>query len=1273
MQTTESTSRTSTQIGTVTGSWPTATWRAASAPKGSVCCLAWVLSPETEALVTAQQLEELHHEMDIIASMLGATTLSMEGSQGVFLCDESVAGVQTPADTAIMFGQQLCRWTLQCDPPMCLRLGAHMGLIRVMTFASGRDVYVGQALTAARNLAERCPRDGCIYFLKATKNSLNRCSRLPLTKFGEHAFLLEVASDLIDDSKSSLGSPEPVSCSVSVNPSLQSDGLGNFVWRETSPDILEQKANLNADGNSTIDLDEFKALLLKHNVDLNLFGVGAAKSVEEFYHDTCILQRSRLHEAAGRLERSLELVRINLVAKDPKGTERMLRIATEVLEDGRMRTRNQKLAQVVAKGSTWEEAMAQCFAKKLGVPEHLQREAFMMDMSWLKTESQNSASFPGIPTKYLTRELRVRVLKPSMPELNVIGLPNLGNFSTIVDGVRAMWTWSPVGEPSTHEDILSATLQENGIDISAFREGGFEDLLDEIYRSKLSTLVMRDGELQRHLQIIKVWLCADIFGIQSVLVIRSKIQNGKRDFRSSNRPISMRMISGQSWDEALRSTLHNRLALDDDFQNEHLIVDEGSYRVREEVADSETFPGLTTVYRIHEAYVRVKGHLVCPGLGLPDGHEFAFSRVEGKANSGSRTNATMTYFCWKSRKELIDEKQAHWKGSPDFITAHPRTEVPEEVPDEKRRLPVVPPKFSIVDPPPPGRFVEVLMKNQRADWDRAWSCARRIRDEDYTLRHFHDDCITAFPELQLYIFDQNNPSTTSGRSADDEYQRTFGALFAVYWLVRYDLDGAQAFTFGVDENWNPLNESSAQPKRTSKELKQRSLFILNMQWEKIHHVLAAAGILTSPEEHKVQHFPDRVLAILVLTAIHDVMKIVALTPIVDAKHCTEWSGYKVGETVIDHDAGLAYLLEFLPHCLPSYHGLPPTQQESVKFTQCKMEYNMGWLVQGEAPPGALFRKFKDMIMTGQASASDVAFYFTHWLTDLAGAEPFPLEGCEKFVLKFPQKVLVAFLDSFPIVQNLGTKTETEVLEEYLGWRWNQHQPSLGPLPKGKGSIARQRLMTMSQASADSVLAALDRVLSVEDREVLFTELSRTGCSDQVFCIEGITNNQPAQGPAILVYYGPALMQKNATVDPAGALAVLAEVFRQSRALWPLSEAQANETVIVRIDALKELQTTAMVQLDPGEVWVLQRTSRQDAQVRRVTILDKDGTPQDLDLVENKLLSIGLKREAGDVSLDMHSSTRGRTAEEVEEPLNRGNLGPTCGNLAAASLCRWCLS
>merc|ERR1719506_2673733 len=102
-----------------------------------------------------------------------------------------------------------------------------------------------------------------------------------------------------------------------------------------------------------------------------------------------------------------------------------------------------------------------------------------------------------------------------------------------------------------------------------------------------------------------------------------------------------------------------------------------------------------------------------------------------------------------------------------------------------------------------------------------------------------------------------------------------------------------------------------------------------------------------------------------------------------------------------------------------------------------MEYNQGWLVQAEAPPGALFRQFKQLLTTGGFEASDVSFYFVHWLTDLAGAEPYPLEGSEKFVLYFPHAVLRSFLRSFPVVQELAHSSETEVFENYLCMRWSE--------------------------------------------------------------------------------------------------------------------------------------------------------------------------------------------------------------------------------------------
>ena len=89
-----------------------------------------------------------------------------------------------------------------------------------------------------------------------------------------------------------------------------------------------------------------------------------------------------------------------------------------------------------------------------------------------------------------------------------------------------------------------------------------------------------------------------------------------------------------------------------------------------------------------------------------------------------------------------------------------------------------------------------------------------------------------------------------------------------------------------------------------------------------------------------------------------------------------------------------------------------------------------------APAGPLFERFKAVICSGKARQADIAFYFLHWLTDLAGAEPTPLNGSDKFVLKFPRMVLSEFVQSFPIINLLATKSECEVYETYLIQRWD---------------------------------------------------------------------------------------------------------------------------------------------------------------------------------------------------------------------------------------------
>merc|ERR1719229_1967296 len=126
---------------------------------------------------------------------------------------------------------------------------------------------------------------------------------------------------------------------------------------------------------------------------------------------------------------------------------------------------------------------------------------------------------------------------------------------------------------------------------------------------------------------------------------------------------------------------------------------------------------------------------------------------------------------------------------------------------------------------------------------------------------------------------------------------------------------------------------------------------------------------------------------------------------------------------------LAYVMEYYPEILPSFRDLSAEEKQSLIFTQCNLCFNHGWFVQAEAPPGATFTKFREVLrdQKSRIGKSDIAFYFVHWLTDLAGAEPTPLGGCEKFVVKFPLAVLSSFLHSFEFVKQITQKTETEVM------------------------------------------------------------------------------------------------------------------------------------------------------------------------------------------------------------------------------------------------------
>mmetsp|Transcript_12032 Transcript_12032/g.21137 ORF Transcript_12032/g.21137 Transcript_12032/m.21137 type:complete len:1058 (+) Transcript_12032:77-3250(+) len=469
-----------------------------------------------------------------------------------------------------------------------------------------------------------------------------------------------------------------------------------------------------------------------------------------------------------------------------------------------------------------------------------------------------------------------------------------------------------------------------------------------------------------------------------------------------------------------------------------------------------------------------------------------------------------------------------------------------------------------------------LARAKPTRWDLVKQCVRMLRNPYYSLKDFHEHVTAAFPELLLYSYvgdeDAGTKSirSTSLHTAEQEYQRTIGALYAIYWLMRIDMNGKLGFCFGHNAETMELNvkDASMVPSKPGEDLiffkmdeqQKRANLYHTFPWERFTEIFVKSGCLTSD----MRVCEERCEAMLALTAIHDIFKNEAFLPAVAEGHVFE--GYTEGCVIQDHDQALNYILVHYPEALPSYAGLNHKQRKVVAFTQGKMGFNNGWLVQAEAPPKALFSTFKKLITSGGATEEDVSFYFVHWLTDLAGAVPTPLCGSEQFVLKFPDYVLAAFLRSFSYVWSLATRSETEVMESYLVSSWVDSRQDC-PVPQTEDAVAQMRIFLQAQRFGRAAVRAYHNLEDC-DRNVLASEMNKTGIVDQAYSSDFSARQSSLsqrswtgqQVPALLIYYGPALLQNNISLDENQCLKALAEVYRAARAIWPLEDEPVKQNV-----------------------------------------------------------------------------------------------------------------
>mmetsp|Transcript_8282 Transcript_8282/g.19478 ORF Transcript_8282/g.19478 Transcript_8282/m.19478 type:complete len:903 (+) Transcript_8282:93-2801(+) len=793
-------------------------------------------------------------------------------------------------------------------------------------------------------------------------------------------------------------------------------------------------------------------------------------------------------------------------------------------------------------------------------------------------------------------------------------------------------------DPNLPVALLRKRLEASGIDTSQYGKGKAKPL--ELLHHELAVLGScwleeTDGCIRRVVEQVQCVVVVSINGMDVVLVSAAQVLHDNRT-RNQSQLLLWKMKPGQTWWAALTDACSQRLLVKDSAHESVFFIDKSTYAFREETEVSKGYPGLETTYRFHEVVMRIDDpeEEAVAGMGLPEGRGFA--TMEGVIGT-SDVSARLNVWEWLS---VDDALRLGLPVRPDKLqTAFPMTGFPSvrSFEDKAAYCVEIGPQLLLNTLPKviktPNSVLASLTYGTKTDWKVVKRMAASIRKEKYSLSHFYQDCLSAFPEMRLYLgppdgaehLDPQSPAgprrqshiyvkTTSGNTSDEEYQRTFGALFAVYWLMRLDLDGKNGFTYGVrvaDGSWRVQGSRLAEiPNKPfgqlSKKEKQASFF-LKGEWDAFQELFVDAGLLVPSkakgETYKVD--PAKVEAMLALTAFHDVMKVEALLPKVLEEHAPVGS-YKAAETIGDHDIALAYVMENFPTLLPSYSGLPKEAKKMVLFTQSKMEFNHGWLVQAEGPPGKVLRPFKLVLSRNdQITPQVVAFYFVHWLTDLAGAVPTPLAGAEKFVSQFPHAVLASFLQSFPLVKRLATEDEVKVYEDYLSFRWRTSDCKLPSLTGFSGSeqICMQRLLCMAQNSAVEVLDAFARA-PASLRYSLGVELARTGTKSRPY---DICSKMPLKdvdekwecGPAFLLYYGPAVLQKSGKADPLGVIRILDAVCSAGRSLWPLAEGSGDLTVSLRMDTLKEKPIDELkASMGEDDVWLLVRHNDSEGFVER---------------------------------------------------------------------------
>lgn len=372
--------------------------------------------------------------------------------------------------------------------------------------------------------------------------------------------------------------------------------------------------------NNDINKQSIQQQLKDHDINLESFGKGKAKPLDEFIEEIQ-MGKARLLIDATRpkfLVRGVAAVLLRIFIKIPTGkfylTERQ-----EKYPDGRIRESGQLPGNKTAPHENSIQAATRLVEELL----HMQDCGIHFDFGHIESQEQgeDSPSYPGVHTVYIKETVTGVVTVKSDEVLKRLGLAEGGSSSFDVEDsahYTRSFQWMTEDQckaaniqlfPCTREDDISALvgppvglseedlfayLGDNNVDVSKWGEGtarSVADFSEELSKGE-SALLRQDGRVVRVVDIVvlKITKIGDDGSQQVIREVEEEVQ--QKTSQLDRLPATKRRADEHPF-AAARRMISKHLCLD----NNMVTLDPDDVRIVEEEQESTSYPGMLSIYR----------------------------------------------------------------------------------------------------------------------------------------------------------------------------------------------------------------------------------------------------------------------------------------------------------------------------------------------------------------------------------------------------------------------------------------------------------------------------------------------------------------------------------------------------------------------------------------------------------------------------------------------------------------------------------------------------